>query len=356
MGRGPAEFTAAAARYVCVRITDLSAIDVRNVRFDFDLTFAALVMHADGTILHRYGGRGSGGADEYTSLGSFLRLLQDALVDHAAHERAPTPRPAEPPLPAIDLPVLRTKIASGQRLDCVHCHTVHDAEHVDARLLKTWRPEQAFVHPDPARIGLTLDRERQSFVRTVAPGSPAAAAGLAAGDELLSLGAQRSVRTFTDVQWALHRAPWGDHELPVRWRRGDEEHGASLALPEGWKRCPPEEYAWRPYKWNLSPSAGFGGPALDEAVRTRLGIAAGTFAFRIGYLVDWGENGHRGRAARAAGLQKGDVVVSFAGKSDFVSVDHFHAWIGLTRTAGEEVEIVVLRDGVRRTLRYRLPA
>jgi hypothetical protein len=136
----------------------------------------------------------------------------------------------------------------------------------------------------------------------------------------------------------------------------DAEHGAAVTLREGWKRCPPEEYAWRPYKWNLSPSAGFGGPVLDAAGRTRLGIDAGTFAFRIGYLVDWGENGHRGRAARAAGLQKGDVVVSFAGKSDFVSVDHFHAWIGLTRTAGEDVEVVVLRLGVRRTLRYRLPA
>lgn len=333
----------------------MTAIDVRNVRFDFDLTFAALVMHADGTILHRYGGRGSGPADEYTSLGSFVTLLQDSLADHAAHERAPASPPASPPLRAIDLPVLQEKIAGGQRLDCVHCHTVHDAEHVDSVRQKTWRAEQAFVHPDPARIGLVLDRERQSRVRAVTAASPAATAGLRPGDELLALGEQKSVRTFTDVQWALHGAPWGDHELPVRFRRGDEERSAHIALRHGWKRCAPEEYAWRPYKWNLSPSAGFGGPALDAATRTRLGIADGTFAFRIGYIVDWGEKAHRGRAVRAAGLQKDDVVVSFAGKSDFRSVDHFHAWVGLTLTAGTPTEIVVLRRGQRIVLHYDLP-
>jgi hypothetical protein len=180
-------------------------------------------------------------------------------------------------------------------------------------------------------------------------------AGLRAGDELLELGAQRRVRTFSDVQWALHQAPATATKLPLRHRRGDSEHTAELALPAGWKRCLPEHYAWRPYKWNLSPSSGFGGPALDDAARRALGIEPGTFAFRVQYIVDWGENAHRGRAAKAAGLQQGDVVVAFAGKRDFVSVDHFHAWIALTRTAGEDVDIVVLRAGAQVVLRYALP-
>ena len=87
----------------------------------------------------------------------------------------------------------------------------------------------------------------------------------------------------------------------------------------------------------------------------KLSIDAATFAFRVDYLVDWGEHAHRGRTARAAGLQKNDVVVAFAGKSDFLSMDHFHAWVALTCNAGADTEIVVLRGKKRRVLRYALP-
>ena len=52
---------------------------------------------------------------------------------------------------------------------------------------------------------------------------------------------------------------------------------------------------------------------------------------------------------------QGDVVVSFAGKSDFRSVPHFHAWVSLTRTAGEDTEFVVMRGKERLELRYLLP-
>ena len=42
MARGSQELNDAAAPYVCVRITDLSRWDLHLVRFDFDLTFAAV--------------------------------------------------------------------------------------------------------------------------------------------------------------------------------------------------------------------------------------------------------------------------------------------------------------------------
>jgi S1-C subfamily serine protease len=218
-----------------------------------------------------------------------------------------------------------------------------------------FRSDELWVFPDPERIGITLDRQRQALVTAVAAGSPAVASGLRAGDELLSLGEQSSVKTLSDVQWALHRAPFAAIDLPVRYRRDGDEHAATLVLADGWKRCPPEHYAWRPYKWTLSPAPGFGGPMLEGAQKRALGLDGDAFAFQVQYIVDWGERAHRGRAVRAAGLRKGDVVVSFAGKHDFVSVEHFHAWVRLTRTAGEEVEIAVLRDGERHVLRYALP-
>jgi S1-C subfamily serine protease len=214
------------------------------------------------------------------------------------------------------------------------------------------------VYPPPARIGVRLDPGDQAKIVAVEAGTPAAHAGLQAGDRLLRLGAQARVATLGDVQWALHVAPAEATELAVTWQRSEgheqEPRRGTVALPVGWKRGTPEEYAWRPYKWNLSPGPGFGGVLLSPERKQALGLAEDAFALRIDYLVTWGERAHRGRAARAAGLREGDVVVGFAGRSDFATHDLFQAWVRLTRTIGESVEVVVWRRGTRVTLRLEL--
>ncbi|MCA8976091.1 MAG: PDZ domain-containing protein [Planctomycetes bacterium] len=354
MGRSSDDLDRAAADYVCVRITDMAAVDLGLVRFDFDLTFAVVLMHADGTVYHRYGSRGPASADGYLSLSSLARLLTDALPEHRAYDRDPKPPRAEEPRPAIELPALQRRIASGQKIDCVHCHTINDAERKDGIRPQSGHPDEVYVFPDPERVGLTLDREQQNVVAAVTPDSPAATAGLRAGDVLLQLGNAR-ILTFADVQWQLHNTRSGQTVLPLSFRREDEESSTNLLLAADWKRCDPADYAWRPYKWTLSPAPGFGGPTLDAEQKAKLGLAPEQFAMRVRYLVTWGERAHRGRAAAGAGLEQCDVLLSFAGKSDFTSTAHFHAWVRLTRKADEEVEFVVLRGGECRRLRYRLP-
>jgi len=354
LGRSNQELSAAAAPYVCVRVVDLRAIDIHNLRFDFDLTFAAVLMHSDGTVYHRYGGRGPDSAGSHLSMGSLVKLLEETLADHAAYDRAPAPPRAAEPQAAIDLPALQRRNAN-EKIECVHCHMVNDAEYEDAVLGKRWKKDDLYNHPDPARLGLTLDTDRQNVVKAVAPGSAAAAAGLRAGDEIAAVGEQACVRTQSDVTWALHRAPFQATKLDLRYRRDGSEQATTLALPADWKRCPPEEYAWRPFKWNLSPSSGFGGSELGRDAKKKLGLDENAFAFKVDYIVDWGKEAHRGNAAKTAGLRHGDVVVSFAGKSDFRSVGHFHAWVSLTRTAGEDTEFVVMRGKERLVLRYKLP-
>ena len=355
MGRSTEPLNAAAANYVCVKVTDMRGVDLNLIRFDFDLTFAVLLMHPDGTVYHRYGSRGPAAAGGYQSLTSLTRLLRATWFEHRLYDRAPAPPATRPPQRPLDLPLLQQRLAQGQKIDCVHCHTIHDAEYAEARKQPDWHADKVYVYPDPERLGLTLDHDEQNVVTAVAAASPAATIGMRAGDVLLRLGQQASVRTLGDVQWALHGEPAGQIEVPVRYRRGGAEHTGELRLAAGWKRCDPRDYAWRAYKWNLSPAPGFGGRELDAKARAELGIAADKFALRVNYLVTWGERAHRGRAAAKAGLREGDVVLAFAGKDDFASMQHFHAWVTLTGRAGQEAEIVLLRAGRRLHLQYPLP-
>ena len=127
-----------------------------------------------------------------------------------------------------------------------------------------------------------------------------------------------------------------------------------MKLEPGFKRADPLTYAWRPYKWGLTPKPGFGGPALTATEKKRAGLAPDAWAFRVQYIVDWGPEPGQGRAVRRAGLRRGDVVTAYAGKRDFASVPHFHSWVRLTRKRGEDIEIEVLRRGVKKILRVRL--
>ncbi len=352
-----AELAAAARDWVCVRVTDMSQIDLEVYAFDYDLTFAALLMHVDGPVYHRFGGRDGDDATRWSSLAALTRLLRDAHASHVEYCLAPEPPAGREARFVVDLPPLARKRAANAKLAaaCVHCHTVHDTLYAHAVETGTLQPDDIWVYPPPGRVGLTLDPTEQARVVLVREGSPAAAAGLQAGDVLLSLGVQRRVLTATDVQWALHRAGAGEGEVAVAWRRDASRHDGVLALPDGWKRGTPEDYAWRPFKWNLSPTPGFGGPALSAAEKSKLGLAADRFAFRVQYLVTWGEQAHRGRAAAEAGIRQGDVIVAVDGKADFASVDHFHAWIPLTHRAGEVVVFDVLRGGERRSVSLALP-
>jgi len=352
--RPPEAFVEAAADWVCVRITNMRHIDLDTIRFDFDLTLSLVLMNAEGTVYHRYGSRPFEDPLSWTSIPSLLRLMEVTLEEHAAYQKAPSPPPEAPARTVAELSGWRTVIGRKEP-DCIHCHTVHDIMYASAQKDGTWTPDQTWIYPEPSRIGVDLDVLEQELVTAVADGSPAAAAGLRPGDRLQRLGIQPRVRTIADVQWALHHAAGEATTVPLTFFREGERREAELALEDGWKRTTPREYAWRAYKWNLSPAPGFGGPALARAEKEQLGLDPDAFAFRVQYLVDWGRKAHRGRAARRAGIRKGDVIASFAGKADFDSIEHFHAWVRLTRRVGERVEVELLRDGERRTVELILP-
>jgi hypothetical protein len=335
-------------------VLDMTGVDLDSYIFDYDLTFAALLMNGDGTIYHRYGARDHISATSRMSMTSLVRLLGDSLEDHRAHVPSPALRAAVRLTPER-IPPLERKIAARRRerperdpeKDCIHCHTVHDAVRDHAREQGHWsREETLAMWPLPEKVGLVLDIEDPSLVRAVLPGSAASAAGLLAGDRLVRLGTQR-VRTHADVQWVLHRAPAEGAMIPARLVRAEKEVAAELAPAPGWKMPTDLEFSWRASMWSLDPKPGFGGKKLAPDELAELGLARDAFALRIGYIVDWGDEAFTGESARRAGLREGDVVLSVAGRKDFATETHFQTWFRFTQTPGTKARTEILRGGER---------
>ena len=93
---------------------------------------------------------------------------------------------------------------------------------------------------------------------------------------------------------------------------------------------------------------------MDGGEKKALGVPEDHFAFRVTYMVTWGPNKHTGQNARQAGIRKGDVIVSVAGKYDFRDMNHYHAWFRLTQKVGTKVPVERIRNGKRETLQLKV--
>ncbi len=351
MGGPDAKFNEVAARFVCVRITDMRDVDIGALRFDFDLTLAVILMHPDGTIYHRFGGRDHTGPLSWATMPGLVRAMETTLRDHAAYMKNPRPPKPAPRRTISDLGPFARKDAQ-KRIECVHCHMVNEAERDLAIERGRWKREDIWVWPEPERTGLTIDPDDQALVRAVAEGSAAAKAGLKAGDRLLRSG-DRALATINDLQGVFDRAPSGATTMDIAFERAGKEASAHLSLPAGWKAGTPLTFSWRPSKWKLRPNPGFGGPPMSGEEREKLGLPAGGCAFRVNYLITWGEDADTGRNAEKAGLRKGDVVLGVDGGPRFESPDHFQAWFRLEARPGRDVTLLLWRKG--RVEKLRLP-
>jgi hypothetical protein len=161
------------------------------------------------------------------------------------------------------------------------------------------------------------------------------------------------VRTEADVQWVLDRAPAGVGRLELEYERAGVPARAALELAAGWKAEDALGFSWRASMWDLRPRPGFGGQLLGPDELREAGLAPGTFALKVGYIVDWGTEAYTGRNALEAGLRRGDVVLSAAGRKEFANERHFQSWFRFTQKPGTKVPLEILR--ARRRLTLELP-
>lgn len=345
-------------KFVCVRVVSTNGLDLATFQFDYDQSFAAMMLNADGTIYGRYGTRSHRTAwSDDVSIEGLAEALEGALALHEGYPRNKADLAGKRgPVPEFGLPeqypMLKGKyperLAQGNEAfkSCIHCHQIGDAIRALHRKPDAAMPEEVlFQYPHPRIIGLQLDPKKRATVLGVRKDSEAAKAGLRAGDRIRKLGGQ-PILSIADVQWVLHGLAANGATVRAEVARGDAVESLTLSLPKGWRQR--DDLSWRTSTWWLRRMA-LGGMKLEpltSAERQHAALPEDGLALRVVYLGATGPHG----AAKRAGAQKADVIVAFDGRSDFSRETDLIAHGLLARRIGDKVPVTLLRDGQRREI------
>jgi len=349
-------------KFVCARVVSTNGLDLSLFQYDTDQSFAVFFLNADKAIYGRFGTR-SHRTDWLgdVSLKGLAAAMQGALELHASYpanakslsaKRGPKPDVASPEL----YPSLKDKYTDSLNYadnnvvkSCIHCHQIGDAQRDMVRARGEPLPESLlFPYPHPKSIGLILDPNQRATVKAVPAETPAARAGFKAGDMIESLAGQ-PLLSIADVQWILHQTPATGGEIAARIKRDGAAQDLTLELGSGWRQA--DDISWRVSSWGLRRMTT-GGMLLKQATaeqRQDAGVADGKMALHVEHVGQYGAHA----AAKNAGVQKGDILIAFDGRTDLVrEADIFRQGMS-ERKPGQRVPITVSRNG--KQIQLQLP-
>lgn len=353
------ELTKLLEQFICVRIVSTNGLDLSLFQFDTDQSFAVFFMNSDKTIYGRFGTRSH--RTEWVgdvSLKGFAEALEGALALHAGYPKnksvlaaktGPKPKYARPEL----FPSMKEKFTSKLNYEgdvvksCIHCHQIGDAVRDELRLKGDAFPDTVLnPYPHPKVLGLIFDPQERATLKDVTADSHAAKAGLKTGDQITSLNGQ-PLLSIADAQWVLHHLPSEGASLNAEITRGGATQKLTLELPDGWKQL--DDTSWRVSTWGMRRMV-LGGLVLkpvSEEERGRNGIPETGTALRVNHVGQWGAHA----AAKNAGFQKDDVLISFDGQSTFLTEAELIRHGVTARNTGDQVPVVVLRGSKKMELK-----
>jgi serine protease Do len=345
--------------FVCARQIQMGGVDLSVFQFDPFLSWSVFFMNADRTIYGRFGRahpdtkRDRKDSNPNHSLAGLKAAMRKALKLHEAYTDDPAtvgptlagktgPKPrwkfAEKTPSARKYKRLK-RVKDGEEEGCVHCHEVQRTA-IDSYIMKKIPVPDSmlWMYPRPHVLGLTFDNTKAAQVKAVEPGSPAAAAGIKAGDEITSLGGQPLV-SIADVQWVLHNFPDEGGPLTADIRRRGPDVAATMVLDPEWRHA--EDWVWRyrvaGYASWLWAGVSFVDSAEGVVVKNR--------------SPNWFKNPNRkGRQA----LAPGDVIVSVDGKQG-MDRSELLAYLMRDKKLGSKLKLDVLRKGKREKVSFRIP-
>ena len=347
--------------FVCVRIVSTNGLDLALFQFDYDQSFAAFMLNADGTIYGRFGTRShrtSWAGD--VSVEGLAKALQGALDLHGnypqnreqlALKKGPPPQVASPE----KFPSLRDKYGPTITYEakvvqsCIHCHQIGDVEREQFRASGEAIPKNLlFPYPHPKTLGLIFDPKEKATLESVDRDSLSAQAGFRAGDVILELEGQ-PLLSIADVQWVLHQASPLGATLQATVLRDGKEQTLTLALPKDWRQR--GDIDWRASTWGLRRMAT-GGMVLETATaqqRSQAGLSSKGMALHVKFVGQYGPHA----AAKQAGFRMGDIIVAFDNQSNLERESDLLAYALTNCKSGSQVSVAVVRDAKK--IEIRLP-
>ncbi len=332
-------------KFVCVRLVQANSLDLGLFQFDYDMSFAVFFLTADKTILGRYGTRSAKPkeADKDISLDGLREAMKAALSlnsgsarekygDGLAAKRGAQPDKATPQAyPSLTKFKPELDYQGKPAQSCIHCHQIADAQRLEFRDKGKPIPDRVmFPWPSPRVIGIDFRKDERATIARVEPGSPAAKAGLRAGEQISFLDGQPII-SVADVQWVLHGAG-NSASIKVRVKRAGKWVELKLELPEGWRR--ESDISWRTSSWELR-RMGAGGMLLERDA----GGNPGKLSLRAKHVGQYGDHA----VAKRAGVVKGDLLVEFDGHSEDWTESQLFTYAMQKRKRGDVVPIKVKR-------------
>jgi hypothetical protein len=308
-------------QFVCVRVINANDLDLSRFQFDYDLSFSTMFFNADGTVYGRFGSWQHQLDEMDTTIDGFQVALERALEVHRNYPDAadtlktkqgvPTPFSVPVEIPGLAGKYERTLNWDGNVVQsCVHCHQIGEAYRAWYRERQQPIPsELIYPMPEPKTIGLKLDGRSPSRILAVDPKSIAFRAGLQAKDEIVSID-DAPIFSVADVAWALHRCS-DPGSMKCLILRDGAVREVPIELPDGWR-----------FETNIAPRVGtwqlrgmaLGGLVLKElgaAKRRELQLGNSDLGLVVDHVGEYGVHA----AAKKAGFQKGDVLLSLEGFS-----------------------------------------
>ena len=349
------------SQFVRVRVVATNGLDLSLFQYDYDQSFAILILNADGTIYGRYGTRSDRTEwKDDVSIEGLAETLKAALQIHDDYpgnkerlkdKQGRTPLFERPELSPLHRNRYPEKLVFNDNVvkNCIHCHMIGDAQRDYFRRDNRPTPMNIlFQYPHPKILGFKMAPETRGTIQSITPQSAAEQAGFRAGDQIQSLAGQ-PILSMADFQWALNGL--GDETtLAAVVARGSQILNLDIPLAKNWREQ--GDLSWRASTWPLRAMVvgGLKLTATPEALRREMKIPSEQMALLVEHVGQYGKHA----VAKRAGFQKGDIIVSYDGHEQLYRETDLIAY-GMSHTKPEdEVEVEVIRRGKSIRLQLRM--
>jgi len=349
-------------QFVRVRIVGTNGLDLSLFQFDYDQSFAVFFLNADKTIYCRYGTRShrTNWSDDVSIEG--LGKAMEGVLE--LHKQFPSNRDLlkaktgfRPLFPTPEqFPLLKDKYSSRIEYEgkvvqsCIHCHQIGDAIRQETRRnMKNGCPDEVLLpYPHPKTFGIIIDPSSSGIIKEIVASSLADKAGFKKSDKILRMNSQ-PILSIADVQWVLNSISGRGGKVDFLLQRGKENIALSMELENGWRVQ--EDISWRVSTWGLRRMV-LGGMVLENIPQEEKVKQAGQkneTQLRVKHVGQFGPHA----AAKNAGFQQGDFVLSFDGKSDFQNESELIRYALQNKKVGDRVPVKVIRNS--KALDLQLP-